>query len=192
MLNFAISGMSVLRHIEKLRLQVVNFQPQTILVFAHHGEDRHIHKSIKWFLDGSGSTEKYSVFCDTVPWIAPFMELLEREEITYSQISTNRERSKGGWKVVQWGYQEIKEICDQKGMKMIMVFNPGLLARDKAELPFQRIAAELNIPFVDLNGCYDGYSIEELQIAPWDNHPNAVAHQILADTLYTKLLPYLK
>jgi hypothetical protein len=34
---------------------------------------------------------------------------------------------------------------------------------------------------------YDGHTADELKVAPWDNHPSAVAHRLLADRIYEEM-----
>ncbi|MFT5165468.1 MAG: D-alanyl-lipoteichoic acid acyltransferase DltB (MBOAT superfamily) [Saprospiraceae bacterium] len=191
-LNFAISGMSVFRHIEKLRLQALSFQPQYVLVFVHKGEDAHIYKTLKWLSIGRGSRKYTQNERDTIPWVGDFENYMENEKIQYSEIASYKEKSEVGWKMINWGYGEIKKLCYQNGVEMIIVFNPGIVKTEEDDLPFQKIANELDVPFINLSGLYDDYTIEELQIAIWDNHPNALGHQIMAEKLYPALVPYLK
>lgn len=40
---------------------------------------------------------------------------------------------------------------------------------------------------VSLEGVYDSHSLESLQIAPWDLHPNPMGHKLIADKLFEKL-----
>jgi hypothetical protein len=35
---------------------------------------------------------------------------------------------------------------------------------------------------------YDGYTEEDLQIAAWDNHPNALAHLLIAARLFDEFV----
>lgn len=40
---------------------------------------------------------------------------------------------------------------------------------------------------LDLFDVFDGMDHDELRVAPWDDHPNALAHQLIADRLYDEI-----
>lgn len=40
---------------------------------------------------------------------------------------------------------------------------------------------------ISLERAYDGWDRSPLNLAPWDNHPNAKAHELLAQQLFNKL-----
>jgi hypothetical protein len=50
-----------------------------------------------------------------------------------------------------------------------------------------RLAREAGFTILQLSGVYDGVSLRSLKIAPWDAHPNAVGHRLIADRLYALL-----
>ena len=191
-LNFAISGSSVFRNIEKLRQQVFKFQPQQVLVFTHKGEDLHINKTLKWLTVGQGRGQHTSDLRDTITWIKDFEKFIQEKNIKYSGIATTEERSETGWKMLDWGYGTMAAMCREKGVELIMVFMPGILEQEGASEPFQRLAQKHDLTFINLSGIYHANTVEELQIAPWDNHPNALGHQLVGDQLYEELVRYLK
>jgi len=43
--------------------------------------------------------------------------------------------------------------------------------------------ARRNFHVIDLYDVYDGHNKADLMIAPWDDHPNAQAHALLADAI---------
>jgi lysophospholipase L1-like esterase len=51
----------------------------------------------------------------------------------------------------------------------------------------RRLAAEAGFNVLDLSGVYDGYDWRTLVVAPWDPHPNAAGHRLIADKLYEVL-----
>ena len=40
---------------------------------------------------------------------------------------------------------------------------------------------------ISLAHAYDGRDPQELQLASWDNHPNAFGHRLMAEALYQEL-----
>ena len=37
---------------------------------------------------------------------------------------------------------------------------------------------------ISLDDIYQGHQVRELLIVPWDGHPNALGHRLIADRLY--------
>jgi lysophospholipase L1-like esterase len=54
------------------------------------------------------------------------------------------------------------------------------------------LARQAGITAIDLLDVYKSApSMEQLQIAKWDGHPNAMAHRMIAEALYPALAPQL-
>ena len=54
------------------------------------------------------------------------------------------------------------------------------------------IGRDAGFTVVDLHGAYRGGPRETaLWLAPWDNHPNARAHRLIADEMYSRMRPYV-
>lgn len=191
-LNFAISGSSIFRNIEKLRQRAIEFQPQAVMVFVHHGEQLHINKSLKWLTVGRGSKKYNANIRDTIGWLNDLDFFLQQENIEYSEIATTEERSEIGWKMLDWGYGVLKDMCQQNNIELVMVFQPSTLKTEGVSQPFHELAKRHSIPFIDLTSIYDGLSFDELQIAPWDGHPNELGHQLIADRLFQELVRHYK
>jgi hypothetical protein len=95
-----------------------------------------------------------------------------------------------GEELTFWGYEQIARLAQQHGAVPAMVFLPNT-ARvfEREELEFlNRIADELGYVVIDLEGVYDAHDLEAIRIAPWDLHPNAKGHRLIADRLYEALL----
>jgi hypothetical protein len=49
------------------------------------------------------------------------------------------------------------------------------------------MARDAGFRIVDLSGLYGDLDRERLVVAPWDAHPNAEAHRLIAELLYERL-----
>ena len=96
-----------------------------------------------------------------------------------------------------WVYREFVRRCQERGAvpmaayipHMLSIANePETLARKTRQM---EIAREAGFVVLDLTHAYDGADHRKLWIAPWDSHPNADGHRLLADALYTALLTQL-
>ncbi len=60
-----------------------------------------------------------------------------------------------------------------------------------AEIPLRRSLDEANLPVFDLFHVYPDDRLPELRVAPWDDHPNAEGHRIIANALYSELTAFI-
>jgi hypothetical protein len=82
-------------------------------------------------------------------------------------------------------YERLVATCRARGIVPVWIRLPMVLespvdpdlARD-----IER-AEQAGFVVLDLSGVYDGHKQEELWVAEWDAHPNAKAHQLVADRL---------
>ena len=54
----------------------------------------------------------------------------------------------------------------------------------EAALTLQQFAQDAGFVVAPLHGVYGGYGQQEVQVAEWDNHPNALGHRLVAEMLY--------
>lgn len=95
-------------------------------------------------------------------------------------------------KLDKWAVQRFSEVTAEHGAK------PILLALDDVEddmapekLPRQ-IIRESGLPAIDLLDVYPNTDRHALWASSWDSHPNAAGHRLIADRLYTELVPFIK
>jgi hypothetical protein len=50
-----------------------------------------------------------------------------------------------------------------------------------------RIASDAGFAVINLADVYQGHDIDTLRLAEWDDHPNDLGHQLVADALYRAL-----
>jgi hypothetical protein len=90
--------------------------------------------------------------------------------------------------ILSWGYQRVVDICRSRGIRPVWLFVP---------MPYERLQ-ERNISEYTTAAQAAGFEIINLMHAynakepyvitlPWDAHPNALGHKLLADHLYEKL-----
>lgn len=96
---------------------------------------------------------------------------------------------------MDWTWGRVREQCRERGIQTYMVLIPGLLT-EPVTLDFRRHfvaqATEHGFTPFDLADTFDRVvSQKSLAIAPWDGHPNAKGHRMIADRLYEELRPRL-
>jgi hypothetical protein len=93
-------------------------------------------------------------------------------------------------------YRKFVMECTQDGITPVMVTIPRVRVEDaETRKTLQRqmeIAREAGFVVFDLLDTYaDTKDIESLWLAPWDHHPNAAGHRVLAEHLYPLLASQL-
>jgi hypothetical protein len=102
------------------------------------------------------------------------------------------ESEKTAWRREQASLLRLASICRENGIPFHMVLFPVLMNLD--HYPFDSVEAEIfrfadehAIPSFSLSPGFKNRRSADLWVGPGDQHPNARAHRIAADTLY----PYL-
>lgn len=83
-------------------------------------------------------------------------------------------------------YGRFVELARERGVPAYWILMPRVVQEQSAELQ-RRVAQEAGFRILDLAGAYDGYDPKALEVAPWDDHPNAVAHRLVADKFFEVL-----
>jgi len=86
-------------------------------------------------------------------------------------------------------YRRLGESSRARGMTPVWIFLPQLLdGAWQAETPqAQALAEAAGFTAINLSEVFRGQAIEQLRVEEWDDHPNATAHRLLAQRLYTEL-----
>jgi hypothetical protein len=93
-----------------------------------------------------------------------------------------------------WLYTEIVRRCRDRGLVPMAAYLPTTRKVDdpKKLADMQRqmeMAREAGFVVLDLTAAYDGVEdFPSIWIAPWDSHPNAEGHRMLAEELYAQLI----
>ena len=59
------------------------------------------------------------------------------------------------------------------------------------QIPHLRAIQAARLPVIDLFDVFPEAERPALRVAPWDDHPNAAGHRLIADRLYGQLLAFL-
>jgi hypothetical protein len=90
-----------------------------------------------------------------------------------------------GDQMLLWGYQRVVEICRERGIRPVWLFTPmpyeRLQERNISE--YTTAAEKAGFEQISLIHAYDAEDPYLLTL-PWDGHPNAYGHELLADYLY--------
>jgi hypothetical protein len=92
-----------------------------------------------------------------------------------------------GEPVAGWAIREAARVSREMGAVPVMV-GLNVVTPPPSEPMFTLVAArEAGMLALDLFRVFEGVDPDDLRVAPWDNHPNARGHQLIADRLYLEL-----
>jgi hypothetical protein len=105
-----------------------------------------------------------------------------------SQEEIMRRLEPYGVDLVEWSYAEIGKDCQEQNLPLVWVPmpRPKRTERQNRALldPLAKLAEENGFMVLNVDGVYGNRKRAKLFIAPWDNHPNEIAHRLLADAFY--------
>ncbi|MBA3562431.1 MAG: hypothetical protein H0W33_00180 [Gammaproteobacteria bacterium] len=180
-LNFSMVAYSALQHLYLLDHKVREFRPDAIVYFALEDDERFILRHLSLAIR-NGIEIPYQ------PVLA-IVNLLGLDA-SHSDEEIRRKLAPYAAGIQAWAERELAANIRGMGATALCVFLPKVQSRpDQATAETrQRIAREAGFHTLDLHDVYDGYSRQELQIKPWDDHPNELAHSLIAERLHQELV----
>ena len=178
-LNFAVGGYNILQQLAALEKKVFDFRPNVLFCMSHtRDEDR----LFKFLLETPFQTIPY----DGV------RQIIRQAGVT-ADMKTNRaakllEPYNG--EIMSWAYKRIVESCRARGVLPVWICLPSEpgLKDSKRAASLAAVAAEAGFIVLNLIDAYDSAKGAYLQVTPWDKHPNAKGHRLIANRIFAALL----
>ncbi|MGQ0721342.1 MAG: hypothetical protein ACT4PE_07175 [Candidatus Eiseniibacteriota bacterium] len=179
-LNFAVGGWGDLHAPFVLEQRALAFHPDAVIYVGHpRNEVRVLHHLAVTIHEGVELPHPaLREFADRVG-AAAGMPVAEIE---------NRLRPLGG-EVNAWALRRLADLCREHGILPIWICVPAEAGQGRTPDVdvLVRMAEEAGFVTLDLTGVYGTTSPDVLRVAPWDMHPNALGHRLLADGMYEAL-----
>jgi lysophospholipase L1-like esterase len=93
--------------------------------------------------------------------------------------------------VNDWAIDRIAEVSQAHGARPVMLALNAIVDDAPADVPNASAARGAGVPVIDLFDVFPAGQREALRAAPWDDHPNAAGHRLIAERLYPQLVPLL-
>jgi hypothetical protein len=180
-LNFAVPGYSAIQNMMAIEQKGLSFQPNAIFYVAHQREEEAV---VLYLADriSAGADLPYTGLIDLARSAGAEAEATKSEN--------ERRLQPAGTEILSWTYQRIVEIARAHGILPVWIFMPTL------EYPMQkdvtarlmRLAEDSGFIVIDLSDTYNNQDLDTLVVAYWDKHPNAKAHELIAESLYQALI----
>ncbi len=93
--------------------------------------------------------------------------------------------------VLAVSFRRFAEMTRARGITPVVLALNVVFDDVPAEVPLQPVLDEARLPVFDLFDVYPEAQRPALRVAPWDDHPNAAGHRLIAEALYSKLTGFL-
>jgi len=183
-LNFSVGGYSVLQCVKLSDSKIFEFGPDAVIYVAHPREARRLMtRSIELLQNGTDLEYDFLKDIYRKSGIRPRM----------ASIAIQRKLQPYDDEIVRWGYNRIVENCKKRGAVPVWIYLPipGEEPNKRAQTELKRIrsyAQAAGFITISLEGVYSNYDSAKIKQAPWDDHPNALGHRLVAELLYQRLM----
>jgi len=179
-LNFSVAGFSLLQRREMILHRTLDFEPN-IAMLAMHNADSEARLLALWVnerfieLVHEPGRERLAALVDRLD-LRPDMQ---REDLQARLLDHMTE-------FLDWYFEDLGRQLRAAGVLPVVAYVPETQEIPDAEGSRTMLAAAERAGWVTVNiyDAYQGAVTSEIQLRPWDFHPNVVAHRLLADRLY--------
>lgn len=179
-LNFAVNAYSPLSQVEVMHKKVSPFRPDVLFFFPHEEQigimTRLLAQTIR-----KGIEPEYDFI----------RQVIRESGVTATTAYAQAERRLTPYwpRLTEWAYRDIVAECRRNNIHPVWIYIPGVAHErtTKEEQILIRLAQESGFQVLSLPYLYTGHDPNKLVVAPWDAHPNAIGHRMIADGLYPKI-----
>lgn len=185
-LNLAMAAYSPLQSYRMLDRVGYGLEPDAVVMVIHRADDWRSSRHV-----GRVLNERREI---PYPYIASIAERVGA--VPGEPLPVLRRRLEGvEHDLLAWTFRELRTGCEIRGCAPLAVYIPQVGEPDRDD-PRRRVmiepVREAGLPLLDLSDVYGSRPPRELQAPgvedhPYDTHPNAAGHAILADRLYREL-----
>lgn len=175
-LNFGVQGYQPLQQMMMLE-KSLSFQPDAVFYVA---TGREISRAANYLAE----VVKKNIDIP-YPWL---QEIVVSSGLTRKTEETEALKKLGPYQqqILAGCYQHLSSESRRHGATPVFVFLPqvreGTWQEETQEI--LRIAAEAGFIILDLSDVYKNQDITKIRLAEWDDHPNILGHQLIAERLY--------
>lgn len=206
-LNFGVDGYSIPQQLALLEDRVFQFEPDLVIATAYHQANTMTEGYLLKVISrdvAPKDAELQSLFAsagldsvDRGSAPLPFQPLRNlAKKLGVSPRMPSAEMSgRIHWissKVDDWAIRRIAERSRENNAEAIVVAVDVVYDTTSMRVPNLEAIQGSGMPLLNLFDVFADEDHAKLRVAPWDDHPNAKGHRLIAERLYEKLVPLLK
>ncbi len=188
-LNFAVGGYGVLQYAASVERKVFQLNPDVVILATLSGELSRTADVLTGMIADGSTLPPYVDSLTVKAGIKPGMKRSEvRRLLSRPEVSDSLQA---------WGYRSIVDNCRRHNVIPVWAYLPTLdqasndSTRRKPSHDFGQmapVARKAGFVVLDLSDAYSGTTSGDITLVPWDPHPNALGHKLLADRLHDVLI----
>lgn len=180
-LNFAVPNFGAPQVLHQLRHNALAFEPDVVVVVVQPGDVRRTARSLARAV-AAGVPMQEPIYEDALrrAGVAPRTAVGLAEDRLMDDAET----------LLLASYARMVELSRAQGATPVWVYLPRVGKRtDPAErAALADLASRAGFVTLSLEDVFAGLDAADIQIAPFDEHPNEIGHQRIADVLYARLI----
>lgn len=184
LLNFSVETYTPIQKFQVLENKAIQFQPDMVVDFIHD-------QSPEMLVGVLATTVKKGW---EIPF--PFFDTLIKKEGINSNMTLkaiNKQLCQHTPAILQFVFDRMKTTCKNQGIPYYIVYSPYKVGSVEINnrVDFTPFIEEIQPNIMAFSTLYKNYPNKDIALAPWDDHPNELGHQLLADVFYKKLTPII-
>jgi len=201
-LNFGVEGHALPEQVAMLEDRVFTFQPDLAIAVLYHPTrwwtERYVRKVV-WDRVDIPHPELRALLTraglgglDNGPGIPfPLARRIAAMVGIQSRMPTSESAARIRWitdEFVDLSILHYAQVTREHEVPAVLLALNAVIDDVPKELPHLAAIRQSGLPVIDLFHVYPEDQKAELRVAPWDEHPNARGHQMIADRLYDALV----
>jgi hypothetical protein len=205
-LNFAVDGYTMVQQLAILQDRVFEFSPE-IVIATHYHRNREMVETYLSKVIWAGIDVPYEpvqqllrdaglspVDRGGVP--VPFASgraLAKRLglDVRMPSAESDARIRRISDRVLDWSFGAFADATRSHAVKPALLALNAVLDDAPGTMSNESAIRRATIPVIDLFSIFPGDTRASLRVAPWDDHPNAEGHRLIADQLYGELVRLL-
>lgn len=204
-LNFAVDGFTLPQQLAMLEDRVLQFAPDMVIVTHYHRgrvmTERYLSK-ITWkeipveeqlrailARAGIDQVDRGSVPIPTQLGRTLARHLGAQPRMPQGEFDTRVRRISN--EVNEWALQRIAAVVREAGAVPVLLALNAVIDDAPSGVPNIQAIRQAQFVVFDLVDVFPSEDRAALRVAPWDDHPNAMGHRLIADAVYAQLIDVL-
>jgi hypothetical protein len=201
-LNFAVTNHSLLQELALLETRVLDFDPDIVIVTIPSQGRYRTAEHLVQVLDAGidipyaelrGIARSAGLLADMKTGV-PLPFAAARRLAATAGIDTRMPYNEALARardlspaITAWALQRIVDVTTERDIRPVLLALDNVMDPPPAEIPEIGMARQAGFVVFDLLDVYQNEAHELLRVAPWDKHPNAHGHRLIADRLHDEL-----